>query len=69
MNNNIIISVAYFADNKEVQETILRSDYIRNETLKKCYEIKGYKDLSLSDKNKIYDKVRNSIVQKQSDEE
>ena len=62
MNNNIIISVAYFVDSKEVQETILRSDYIRNETLKKCYEIKGYKDLSLSDKNKIYDKIKNSIV-------
>jgi len=62
MNNNIIISIAYFADKKEVQEIILRSDYIRNETLKKCYEIKGYKDLSLSDKNKIYDKIKNSIV-------
>jgi len=61
MNNNIIISVAYFADNKEVQETILRSDYIRNETLKKCYEIKGYKDLSLDDKNKIYDKMKNNL--------
>ena len=60
--NNIIISVAYFVDSKEVQETILRSDYIRNETLKKCYKIKGYKDLSLADKNKIYDKIKNSIV-------
>ena len=60
--NNIIISVAYFVDSKEVQEAILRSDYIRNEALKKCYEIKGYKDLSLVDKNKIYDKIKNSIV-------
>ena len=37
---------------------------IRTMTLKKCYEIAGYKDLPLAEKNRIYDATKKEIEQK-----
>lgn len=34
---------------------------IRNETLNRCYEIAGYKDLPIKEKNEIYDRMKEKI--------
>ena len=33
-------------------------DLIRSETLKRCYDLPGYKELPLEYKNLIYDKIK-----------
>lgn len=37
---------------------------IRTITLKKCYSMKGYEDLPLEEKNRIYDAIRKEIEEK-----
>ena len=54
----MIISVAEYVRNNKVRKTVLRSDYIRNKTLEKCYSIPGYNNLPLKVKNSVYDNVR-----------
>jgi hypothetical protein len=56
-----IISIEYFTDNKEVKNSVLQSDKIRSIALSKAYKIEGYKDLTLKEKNKIYDKIVKEI--------
>ena len=56
--NNIIISVAHFAKDETIKNTVLRSDEIRQKTLNYCYSITGYESLPLNEKNKIYDMVK-----------
>jgi len=58
----IILSVAHFTNDNNIKNEILKSDYVRNETLKKCYEISGYKNLSLNEKNKIYDTLKIQVL-------
>ena len=60
--NTSVISVAHFANNAEVARTVLASDEIRRRTLEKCYSIIGYSLLTLSEKNKIYDEVKQATV-------
>ena len=57
----MIISVAEYVKDNKVRNTVLRSDYIRNKTLEKCYSIPGYDELPLKMKNAVYDNVRLSI--------
>jgi hypothetical protein len=54
-----VISVAHFAKNKEIQDSVLQSDAIRHRTLKICSNIPGYDDLPLNVKNIVYDAIRN----------
>lgn len=58
-----VISVAYFADNQRVMEAVLQSDEIRRRTLERCLAIPGYRELSLEEKNKIYDRIREEVCQ------
>ena len=57
----MIISVAEYVRDNKVRKSVLRSDYIRNKTLEKCYSITGYDELPLKVKNAVYDRVRLSI--------
>ena len=57
----MIISVAEYVKDNRVREAIRRSDNIRRRTLDKCYSIPGYADLSLKEKNTVYDTVRLKI--------
>lgn len=57
-----VISVAYFSNDSEITKSVLNSDRIRASVLKKCYEIDGYSNLSLSEKNKIYDSIKQQVV-------
>ena len=57
----MIITVAEYVKDNKVRNTVLRSDYIRNKTLEKCYSIPGYDELPLKMKNAVYDNVRLSI--------
>ena len=54
----MIISVAEYVRDNEVRKAVLRSDYIRNKTLEKCYSIPGYAELPRKVKNTVYDNVR-----------
>ena len=54
----MIISAAEYVRNNEVRKFVLRSDYIRNRTLEKCYSIPGYAELPLKEKNTMYDNFR-----------
>lgn len=53
-----IISVAHFTKDETIKNAVLKSDEIRQKTLKHCYSIVGYESLPLSEKNKIYDTVK-----------
>jgi hypothetical protein len=54
----MILSVAHCAETEEVTNAVLVSDQVRRKTLDACYAIPGYADLSLEEKNRIYDKVK-----------
>ena len=64
----MIISVAAYVKDKEIRKVVLKSDNIRYRTLEKCYAIPGYAELSLKEKNALYDKVR-MIVEKEIEKE
>ena len=63
-----IISVAAYVKDDEVRKVVLKSDNIRSRTIEKCYTIPGYAELSLEEKNALYDKVR-MIVEKEIEKE
>ena len=54
----MIISVAAYVKDEEVRKVVLKSDNIRRRTLERCYSIQGYAELSMEEKNAVYDKVR-----------
>ena len=63
----MIISVAAYVKDDEIRKAVLKSDNIRSRTLGKCYAIPGYAELSMEEKNAVYDKVR-MIVEKEIDD-
>lgn len=52
-----VLSIAYFTNNEEVKQTVLKSDQIRNKALKLCVQTAGYNNMSLDEKNKLYDTI------------
>lgn len=56
-----IRSVAHYAENETVKESLQQSDKIRNMTLDACYNIPGYTYLQREDKKKLYDMVKKSV--------
>ena len=60
----MIISVAAYVKDEEIRRVVLKSDNIRCRTLEKCYAIPGYAELPPEEKNAVYDKVRNDIVER-----
>ena len=59
--DNIIINVAEFVDGKMRDELLTLTD-IRNKILDECYSINGYSDLTLDEKNKIYNAIREKFI-------
>ena len=57
----MVLSVAAYVKDDEVRNFVLRSDYIRNRTLEKCYSIPGYADLPRKVRNTVYDNVRLTV--------
>lgn len=62
MGSKNVISVAYASDDTEVRNAVLTSDYIRNETLKRCMEIPSYMGKSLYWKNRYYDVIKRKVM-------
>lgn len=56
-----VVSVAHFADNREVKGAVLQSDALRKQILDVCHQIPGYKDMPHEDKNRLYDLVKKSV--------
>lgn len=61
----IVESVAEYTKDKEIRDVVRKSDAIRREILRRCYNIDGYADLPLGEKNKIYDSIR-AIVENEN---
>lgn len=57
-----IVSVAAYADTKELKSSILQSDYIRNETLNRLSSLPSYSLKSLKWKNRYYDHFKNQVI-------
>lgn len=62
MGSKNVVSVAYASDDMEVRKAVLTSDYIRNETLKRCMEIPSYMGKSLYWKNRYYDVIKRKVM-------
>ena len=57
-----VLSIAYFTNNEEVKQTVLKSDQIRNKALKLCVQTAGYESMTLEEKNKLYDTIVQKII-------
>jgi len=57
-----VLSVAYFSTNEEIKQTVLNSDKIRNKALKQCINTPGYNNMSLDEKNKLYDTIVKQLI-------
>ena len=60
-NDNIIINVAYFADDPLIKNSLLFYSDIRYKTLDYCESIPGYTEMTKDHKLKIYDSARYEI--------
>ena len=62
----MIISVAYFAESDEIRDSVLRSDYVRDETLKRLCARPSYNCKSLKWKNRYYDYFKKQVLKELS---
>ena len=62
----MVISVAYFAESAEIRDSVLRSDYVRNETLKRLLAHPSYYCESLKWKNRYYDYFKKQVLKELS---
>ena len=62
MGSPNVVSIAEVCEG-ELREVILQSDYIRNETLNRCYAIPSYKQKSLFWKNRYYDHMKKRVME------
>lgn len=62
MGSKNVISVAYASDDPAIRNAVLTSDYIRNETLKRCMAIPSYMGKSLAWKNRYYDVIKRKVM-------
>lgn len=56
-----VVSISSVCD-AELAESIHKSDYIRNETLRRCMAIASYRFKSLAWKNRYYDLIRSKVI-------
>ena len=56
-----VVSISSVCDT-ELAESIRKSDYVRNETLRRCMAITSYRFKSLAWKNRYYDLIRSKVV-------
>lgn len=57
----MVLNVGAFA-NEDVCVTLNKLANIRDEVLRRCYEIEGYKDLPLDEKSRIYDRIKQEVM-------
>lgn len=53
-----VVNVSAFVNDENLRAVLNRSADIRRKTLNACYQIPGYEDLPLNEKNAIYDAIR-----------
>lgn len=53
----IVIDIAYFLEDPQARERMLKSSAIRAKALEIAYQIPGYKDLHYTEKAPIYDRI------------
>lgn len=58
----MVIDAAYFIRDKKVAKKLHQYSLLRDEALRRCYDIDGYDKLPIGDKNKIYDGVKSQIM-------
>lgn len=62
MGSPSVVSVAAACEDEALHAGICKSDYVRNETLRRCCAIPSYKYKSLKWKNRYYDLIRNKVL-------
>ena len=63
MGSPSVVSIAAaLPEGSEIKKAILESDYIRNETLRRCCAIPSYRYKPLRWKNRYYDAIRKKVI-------
>ena len=57
-----VVSISTVCNDETLRESIHRSEYIRNETLKRCEAIPSYKHKPRKWKNKYYDLMKARVI-------
>ena len=57
----MVLNVGAFAD-EDICVTLNKLASIRDEVLRRCYEIDGYASLPLEEKNRIYDRIKQEVT-------
>lgn len=57
-----VVSISTVCEDETLRESIYRSEYIRNETLKRCEAIPSYKHKPRKWKNKYYDMIKARVI-------
>lgn len=57
-----VVSISTACNDETLRESIHRSEYIRNETMKRCEAIPSYKFKSRKWKKKYYDMIRARVI-------
>ena len=63
----MIVSVAYYAENEEIKKSVLLSDSIRHEALRRLCAIPSYDCKSLKWKNRYYDYFKQKVEKELAD--
>ena len=62
MGSPSVVSIAaVLPEGSEIRQAIIESDYIRNETLRRCYEIASYASKPLRWKNRYYEVIQKKV--------
>ena len=61
-----VVSVSSACGDSVLRESIISSDFIRSETLRRCLAIPSYQFKSLRWKNRYYDLMRRKIMEELS---
>ena len=57
-----VVSISTVCNDENIRESLHRSEYIRNETMKRCEAIPSYKHKSRKWKNKYYDLIKSKVI-------
>lgn len=57
-----VVSISTVCNDENLREYIHSSEYIRNETMKRCEAIPSYKHKSRKWKNKYYDMMKARVI-------
>lgn len=61
MGSPNVVSIAAAIEDDELRDGITTSDYIRNETMRRCLMIPSYRKKSLYWKNRYYDAIKSKV--------